>query len=93
MGQSPFVNWAGRTRPSRSVAELKALVQQHRNAVFAPVKIDGNIVVKRLPVRFSPIGTITRGEIVAAGADGVFQTCPEATALAGDDRGFIFATQ
>ena len=33
------------------------------------------------------------GWILSAGTDGVFQTCPEATALAGDDRGFIFATQ
>ncbi len=33
------------------------------------------------------------GWLLSAGADAVFQTCPESTALAGDDRGFIFATQ
>ena len=33
------------------------------------------------------------GWILSAGPDAVFQTCPESTALAGDDRGLIFATQ
>ncbi len=33
------------------------------------------------------------GWILSAGADAEFQTCPESTKLAGDDRGFIFATQ
>ncbi len=33
------------------------------------------------------------GWVLSAGIDGVFQTCPESTSLAGDDTGFIFVTQ
>jgi len=33
------------------------------------------------------------GWVLSSGVDGVFQTCPESTALAGDDTGFIFVTQ
>jgi len=33
------------------------------------------------------------GWVLSAGVDGVFQTCPESTALAGDDTGFIFVSQ
>jgi prepilin-type N-terminal cleavage/methylation domain-containing protein len=34
-----------------------------------------------------------RGWILSAGEDGLFSTCPEANALSGDDRGFLFVTQ
>jgi len=33
------------------------------------------------------------GWVLSAGIDGVFQTCPESTSLAGDDSGFIFVSQ
>ena len=33
------------------------------------------------------------GWVLSAGIDGVFQTCPESTSLAGDDTGFIFVSQ
>lgn len=39
------------------------------------------------------INTGGRGWILSAGEDGVFNTCPEASSLSGDDRGFIFVTQ
>lgn len=34
-----------------------------------------------------------RGWILSAGEDGVFNTCPDASTLGGDDLGFIFVTQ
>lgn len=39
------------------------------------------------------INTGGKGWILSAGEDGVFNTCPEASSLSGDDRGFIFVTQ
>lgn len=39
------------------------------------------------------INTGGRGWILSAGEDGVFNTCPEASSLSGDDQGFIFVTQ
>ncbi len=33
------------------------------------------------------------GWVLSAGIDGVFQTCPEFTSVAGDDTGFIFVSQ
>ena len=43
----------------------------------------------------SPINSAGKGYgwVISAGIDGVFQTCPEATSLAGDDTGFIFVSQ
>ena len=43
----------------------------------------------------SPINSAGKGFgwVLSAGVDGVFQTCPESTALAGDDTGFIFVSQ
>jgi len=43
----------------------------------------------------TPIVTTTgkaQGWILSAGPDGEFQTCPNSSALAGDDKGFIFVT-
>ena len=43
----------------------------------------------------SPINSAGTGYgwVLSAGIDGVFQTCPESTSLAGDDTGFIFVSQ
>jgi len=43
----------------------------------------------------SPINSAGTGYgwVISAGIDGVFQTCPESTSLAGDDTGFIFVSQ
>jgi len=41
----------------------------------------------------TPPTDATFGYILSAGPDGVFQTCPEDSVVASDDRGFIFVNQ